>query len=178
MRLFVALDISEEVRARVGEAVAREAAKVDAKWARVEGLHLTLVFFGSTPPEKLSEIVAGSTRVAARHPPLTLAIEGAGTFGSAQRPRVLWLGITGQLDPLQALVADLEKELGVVTDHPEYRPHLTLGRSVHKHGDPMLNEVAQRLERKSFGSWQVKHLTVYESAGGRYRPLATLALGV
>ena len=174
MRLFIALDLSEEIRARVAEAVERERARVDAKWARPEKLHLTLVFFGSRPPEKLGEIVAGARRVAATQPELRLGIEGAGTFGPPRRPRVLWLGLTGQVGPLLALVARLEQELGVVSDRPEHRPHLTLGRALRSRGDPLLLEVAGRLERTRFGEWSVDHLTVYESAGGRYRPLATI----
>ena len=57
VRLFIALDVNEEVRARVAEAVTREQATVDAKWSRPEGLHITLVFFGDQPPEKLPDII-------------------------------------------------------------------------------------------------------------------------
>ncbi len=171
-RLFIALDISDEVRARVAEAVIRERASVDAKWARPEGLHLTLVFFGPTPLEKIGELVATSTSVAARHRPLRLEIAGAGTFDT----RVLWLGVGGELQPLQALAADLGRALGVVSDHPEYRPHLTLARSLQRSGDPMLTQVARRLERKSFGAFGVKQLTLYESVGGAYRALAAIPL--
>jgi 2'-5' RNA ligase len=177
MRLFLALDPSEPVRARVAEAIDHERASVDAKWARTDGLHLTLIFFGEQPPTHLPDLVAASTRVAAAHAPFRLTIEGAGTFGSPKLPRVLWLGVTGALDPLQALVADLEAALGIVSEHSEYRPHLTLARAQTPRGDPMLNELAKRLSRKSFGSWNAEHFTLYESAGGRYRPLATLCLG-
>jgi 2'-5' RNA ligase len=176
VRLFIALDVSEQVRARVAEAVTREQATVDAKWARTEGLHITVVFFGDVKPEKLPEIISTTTRVAARHAKLALEIKGAGTF-SGKSPRVLWLGVAGEGDALTALAIELGKELGVVSEHPDYTPHLTLARAMHVKGDPMLNEVARRLERKKFGSWEVDHLTVYESAGGRYRPLAVIPLG-
>lgn len=176
MRLFIALDVSEEVRARVAEAVARERAIVDAKWSAPEGLHLTLVFFGELKPEKLEGIIATTTGVAARHGRLALQIAGAGTF-SGKTPRVLWLGVAGAVQPLAVLAAELGAGLGVVSDHPEFTPHLTLARSVPNSGDPMLNEVAKRLDRQKFGAWEAAHLTVYETAGGRYRALATIPLG-
>lgn len=177
MRLFIALDISEEVRARVAEAVTLERATVDARWVKTEGLHLTLVFFGELHPGKVTEIIATATRVAASAPKLELGIEGAGTFAGRQ-PRVLWLGVTGTIAPLAALAQQLSEELKVVSQHPDYTPHLTIARSMTQRGDPMLNDVAKRLESRQFGEWKAEHLTLYESAGGRYRPLAAFPLGV
>ena len=176
MRLFIAVDISEEVRARVAEAVARAQTTVDAKWVRPEGMHLTLVFFGEQQPERLPEIVAAATRIAAGQAPLQLQIKGAGTF-TGKSPRILWLGVEGAVKPLGVMAARLGEELGIVSDHAEYTPHLTLARSQRRRGDPMLSEVATRLGRTEFGSWEVDHLTVYESAGGRYKVLATVPLG-
>ena len=176
MRLFIAFDVSEEARGRVAEAVAREKEKVDAKWVRTDGLHITLVFFGELKPDRLPEIVDAATKMAKQHGPLALCLEGAGTF-SGKSPRVLWLGVGGDVKPLAQMAAQLGEALGIVSDHPHYTPHLTLARSVPKSGDPMLNEVARRLEHKKFGAWEVDHLTVYETAGGRYRPLATIRLG-
>lgn len=176
MRLFIALDVSEEVRARVAEAVEREKVTVDAKWARTDGLHLTLVFFGELKGERLPEIVATTTRIASGFPKLPLQIKGAGCFGG-KNPRILWLGVTGAVQPLANLARQLGQAHGVVSEHPDYTPHLTLARSIARRGDPMLDEVAERLGRKTFGGWDVEHLTVYESAGGRYRPLATIRLG-
>ena len=176
MRLFIALDVSDEVRARVAEAVTRERATVDAKWARTEGLHITVVFFGEMKSEKLEEIVATTRRIARDHASLKLQIKGAGAFGGKEA-RVLWLGIGGAVKPLGLLATQLGEALGVVSDHPEYTPHLTLARSQSAKGDPMLSEVATRLGRKKFGAWVADHLTLYETAGGRYRALATIPLG-
>ena len=172
MRLFIALDLSEEVRARVAEAVARESATVDARWVRTDALHLTVVFFGEVQTSGSAEVIATATRVARAHRPMRLQIKGSGTF-----PHVLWLAVRGDLEPLTALAAQLSQELGVVRDHPEFVPHLTIARAQHQTGDPMLDVVAQRLRRRDFGTWEVDHLTVYESLAGRYRALASLPLG-
>ncbi len=172
MRLFIALDLSDEVRARAGEAVARESAAVAAKWSPVEGLHITVVFFGELKGE-LAALLQATSAVAAKHAALSLQLRGAGTFGD----RVLWLGVEGDLPQLAALAGELHAALKVTSDHPVYTPHLTLARSVPGKGDPMLGEVAKRLSRREFGGWQAKHLTLYETSGGRYRALATIPLG-
>ena len=175
MRLFLAVDLSEPVRARVAEAIAAERAVVKAKWARAESLHLTLVFIGELEPERLPEIIARSTLVAARQHTFQLMLEGAGTFGPAPHPRVLWLGVTGP--SVHSLAAELTQALDVVSEHAEYHPHLTLARSAAMKGDKALAQIAHRLEGKQFGSWRVQQFTLYETVGGRYRPLATIGLG-
>ncbi len=176
MRLFIALDLNEEVRARVAEAILRERDTVDARWVRTEALHLTLVFFGELEAQRQSEITATASRVAREHAPMRLQVKGAGTF-SGTVPKVLWLGVRGALQPLAALASHLSQELAVDRDHLEFIPHLTIARAQHQTGDPMFNVVARRLERTDFGSWDVSHLTIYASVSGQYRALATVPLG-
>ncbi len=173
VRLFIALDVSDEVRARAGEAMAREGETVSAKWSPVEGLHLTVVFFGELKGE-LPVLLEAAKTVAARHPALSLKIRGAGTFAD----RVLWLGVEGDVPQLAELAGELHVALNVTSDHPVYTPHLTLARSVANKGDPMLGEVAKRLSRREFGAWRANHLTVYETLGGKYRALATIPLSL
>lgn len=177
MRLFIAVDLSEPVRARVTEAIAQQRATVDAKWVDADKLHLTLVFFGDATPQRLDEIIASARPVAARYRPFALTLDGAGTFGTDRLPKVLWVGAGGALEALHSLATELATTMQVVSEHAEYRPHLTIARAQARQGDAMLGEVATRLERRSFGEWVVDHFTVYESAGGKYRVRATIPLG-
>ena len=57
MRLFIALDIPQEVRARISAFAERVRPLCPgARWARVEGLHVTLKFIGEIPDARLPEI--------------------------------------------------------------------------------------------------------------------------
>jgi 2'-5' RNA ligase len=147
-------------------------AATDAKWARVEGLHVTVVFLGKIEPAAVEGIVAAVTAVAARHAAFSLAVSGAGTFGD----RVLWLGLEGAVERLAALSGELHPALGVKSEHEAFRPHLTLARSRSPRGEPALRAVAERLAAFRAGPWSVEHLTLFESAGGHYRPLAKVSL--
>ena len=61
MRLFVALDIPEEVRAALGALVAKlRPACRNARWLRIEGLHVTLKFIGETSAEKADKNPSGA----------------------------------------------------------------------------------------------------------------------
>lgn len=175
MRLFIALDLSEAVHARVTEVEEHERYKLDAKWVPPANMHLTLVFLGETEAEKVPGILATCQAAASRFPELALSIHGAGTFGSRTHPRVLWLGVGGAESALQALVAELERGLGVESKRP-YEAHLTLARARSPRGDPKLIKIAERLKSAELGEWKVDHVTLYESAGGKYRALGTAPL--
>lgn len=173
MSFFLALDPSDDVRARVVEAMTRERATVDAKWVPAENLHVTLVFVGPLAADRLAELTERARAVAQRHGPLALGIAGAGTFDA----RVLWLGVTGDRAGLERLATGLAGALEVVADHASYTPHLTLARAIPRAGDQLLDAVAQRLANTAFGAWVATGLTVYESKSGRYFARAKLPLG-
>ena len=56
--------------------------------------HLTLLFLGEVPPERVSGIVTTLTPVAATVAPFNLTLEGVGAFPSPDRPRVVFVGAT------------------------------------------------------------------------------------
>ena len=62
---------------------------------------------------------------------MKIDITGTGCFQRIERPRVLWLGVEGNISQLQDFVADLNKKmekLGFPLDENEYIPHITLAR--------------------------------------------------
>ena len=131
MRLFVALEISEEIRASIA-ALIRELKPLDSswKWARAENLHVTLKFLGEIPPEKL-ESIKGVLSFVNCEWPMPLKFRALGFFPNERRPRVLWAGMEAPKS-LPALAATIEEALakvGVPREEREFTPHLTLARS-------------------------------------------------
>ncbi|MFT3840584.1 MAG: RNA 2',3'-cyclic phosphodiesterase [Myxococcaceae bacterium] len=170
MRLFVAVDLDQPTRAAIP---AGDDARV--RWSARDKLHLTLVFLGDVSDDREPQVKQLCAEVAARHRPLKLTVEGAGTFGHP--PRVLWLGIGGELDKLRALRAELFAGLEVKDEHPDYSPHLTLGRSKRDHGDRALDELAQPLKATRLGPFAVDSAALYQTSGGRYLERARFPLG-
>ena len=93
MRLFVALDIAEAVRAAI-ESLIGELKPLDDswKWVRAANLHVTLKFLGEVAPDNLAKIVE-ALRTAPTHGPVALKFHGLGFFPNERRPRVLWVGM-------------------------------------------------------------------------------------
>lgn len=185
MKLFVAIDPSEEVRARLAEAL-RELRPLapEARWVRAESLHVTLAFVGFVAEEARAHAVAESVAsVAARHAPFEVRFTGAGSFGPAPHPRVLWLALTEGANALGELASDLAGELrdkGFTLDDRPFAAHLTLARASRPKGDPDLATARERARALDLGSSRVERVVLYDSvqSGGapRYEPIAASPL--
>jgi 2'-5' RNA ligase len=161
-RLFVALDLPADVR----EALPRPA----APWrpVPVQNLHVTLAFLGDVDPQDAAAAVPTSFAAG----PLRTA---AAILLPPRRPRVLAVeleDLTGACTRLQAAVAAALVEAGVY--EPESRPwlpHVTIGRTRERvRRDAALPPVSA-LE------FLPEAVTLYDSRGGRYEPLARHELG-
>jgi 2'-5' RNA ligase len=133
LRLFVAIDLPEDVRESLGrlQADLRRQGLPGLRWTRPEGVHLTLKFLGETPASSLAAIEGALARAVRGTPSFHLALGAPGTFGNRRGPRVLWVDVEGDVKPLQQLQAAVERELAAAGFAPEERgfsPHLTLAR--------------------------------------------------
>jgi 2'-5' RNA ligase len=132
MRLFAAADLPRPVRDRL--AAIRERARdlpLPIRWVRPEGIHLTFKFLGEVTPARLEGIREALRPAARAVPPFRLATAGAGTFPDRGQPRVVWIGIDGDLETARRLQAAIEAAMTAIGFAPEerpFRPHLTLGR--------------------------------------------------
>jgi 2'-5' RNA ligase len=133
VRLFAALVPPEPVLASLADTVAplRDAAPDAYRWAVPEQWHVTLAFFGEVADTTRLELERRLARAAKRHAPMKLALAGGGGFGSAKAARVLWVGVTGDVQPLRDLarsVAAGGRRAGIELPETRYRAHVTLAR--------------------------------------------------
>ena len=93
--------------------------------------HLTLLFLGEVPPERVSGIVTTLTPVAATVAPFNLTLEGVGAFPSPDRPRVVFVGATEGASELGELARRVREGLlpeGAAARAETFVPHFTLFR--------------------------------------------------
>ena len=105
--------------------------KIRARWVRPENIHLTLKFLGDINPDHLDKIGDAMAGAAIEFPPVTLTVRGIGVFPGIKRPRVIWVGLGGDIRSLLALQSRLEQELAGAQfpkDKRSFKAHLTLGR--------------------------------------------------
>jgi 2'-5' RNA ligase len=132
MRSFIAIEVPDEVKAVLVETQQRlRQSGVEASWPRPEAMHLTLKFLGEVAEEQVQPILAALLQAAQGSGPLTLQAVGVGTFPNARNARVVWVGLSGDveaLNRLQAAIEDSLVRLGMARDDRTFTPHLTLGR--------------------------------------------------
>src|SRR5438876_1201125 len=123
-RLFVAVELPapvlEELRRLQHELQRHDLSGL--RWTRPEGIHLTLKFLGETPRERVPAITQAIESSIGGVPPHELSLGTVGTFGSRNSPRVLWVDIEGDVEPLLRLQQQVDRALDSIGYPSEKRP--------------------------------------------------------
>jgi 2'-5' RNA ligase len=101
------------------------------RWVDPHGIHLTLKFLGNVAAGRLPEIVRALRQAARGVSPFHLTAGGLGVFPNTGRVRVVWVGLTGDLEGLRNLQRRTESALaplGFPAESRPFSPHLTLAR--------------------------------------------------
>lgn len=167
IRSFIAIELPEETRqklAAIQEQLRQSRAGV--RWVRPTSIHLTLKFLGNIHPTQVDDIAAAAAQVIGEDSPLTLCAAGLGAFPSQRKPRVIWVGLRGEVERLAKIQTDLEKvlePLGFAREERGFRPHLTLGRVKDRRRLQPLIEALSKLEIPEFNSFDVDEIILYKS---------------
>lgn len=185
-RLFVALDIPEEVRDFIRDATAevRENASL-ARWVPPENLHLTLKFIGEFDARDIKRLEREVLAVARKADPFVASLGGCGAFPGAGKARVLWVGMRRGEEEAAALARKLDaglERVGVKREERPFRGHLTLAR-MRRPADctGLLEDLKGRICGLEDMDFRVCEVTLYRSIlgpqGPRYQPLLEAVLG-
>jgi len=133
IRSFIAIELPEEAK----KGLQRVQSELSlgrypfVKCVSPEGIHLTLKFLGNIPEPKLAAIVKVMEQSSQGVTPFPLQITEVGAFPNMRRPRVIWVGIKGELDKLIGWQKRLDEglvPLGFPREERPFTPHLTLAR--------------------------------------------------
>lgn len=132
LRTFISIPIPNEVRMKKNMLYSTlENSPSKINWVKNEQLHLTIKFLGHTPESLFNEIKDGLCNIVSSITPFDLIIDKTGCFPVPERPRVLWLGIDGNIKTLTNLFVKIENkmdQLGFSREEQDYFPHVTLAR--------------------------------------------------
>jgi RNA 2',3'-cyclic 3'-phosphodiesterase len=185
IRAFLAIDLPDALRAKLALAQGElKKAGADVRWVAVGNIHLTLKFFGNVPDADIDLLGQAAREVAAQQPPLQLQVTQAGAFPSMRAPRVVWVGLGGDVIALAQLYHKLEKAFAALGYPPEDRafsPHLTLGRVKSPANRHRLAKMLEEMPPLDWPPFQVEELILFQSVlsprGSTYTPLQVAPLG-
>ncbi|MDE2766176.1 MAG: RNA 2',3'-cyclic phosphodiesterase [Chloroflexota bacterium] len=133
LRLFVAVEAPAPVRDALTAAQAemRRRTRSRLRWMKPDALHLTLRFLGEIDAAAAPQLSAAVERAASGCKPFALRLARVEAFPGGTSPRVVWVGIDGDLEALEALRQAVEAELeaaGFTRERRRFVPHVTLAR--------------------------------------------------
>lgn len=166
MRLFIALELPQDVKAELAQAQ-RGLPAGAVRWADVAGMHLTLQFLGETDEGLVAPLVAGLAAIPAEL--IRLSLAGLGGFPNLRQPRVVWAGVAGDtaaLVRLQAAVVAATEPLGFAPEARAFKAHLTLGRARKDARPDQLRAVGEAVAKAAPPAplaWEAGHPTLYQS---------------
>ncbi|HVB86754.1 MAG TPA: RNA 2',3'-cyclic phosphodiesterase [Candidatus Dormibacteraeota bacterium] len=181
MRLFVALDLPDEVRRSLADVIEQLQPKFRAaRWVRPEAMHLTLKFIGhaiaDADAQKLSDLRTALATVRSDRA-VELRYRGIGFFPNSRRPRVIWCGVEASAN-LAQIAADIEtaiEPLSIPREERTFVPHLTLARIESPKGTEPLVRAAEQLQSAEFGSSTETQFYLFESktkpSGAEYKKI-------
>jgi 2'-5' RNA ligase len=167
IRTFIAIELPEKIIytiRKVQEEIKSYGLKI--RWVRPENIHLTLKFLGDIQAADTENVARAVSESATGYPPISLAVKGIGVFPGIKKPRVLWLGISKQLDLLTALQKTLDEKLEAMGFPKEKRPfrgHLTLGRIKSEIDPKTLHDVLKEFTQFESERFFADRIILYKS---------------
>jgi 2'-5' RNA ligase len=193
MRLFVALDIDDQIRDRIARFLdGVRGFAPEARWVRPESLHVTLKFIGEKSDDDTEKIKRALQTIMADG--FRMNIRGYGFFPGTRAPRVFWIGVEAdpKLASLAATVDECLATLNIAKEEHAFNPHLTLARDTSSRGSrkpkggaqgrglQLLQAKLAALTAPEFGTMTAREFFLYQSqlspGGSRYTKLAGFAL--
>lgn len=101
------------------------------RWVKGENIHLTVRFLGATPKAVIPELEAVLRERLTDVSAMAAYADGTGVFPVPSRPRVLWMGLAGDVAAIQDLEIAVHEAVGPMGFPKEKRPfvpHVTIGR--------------------------------------------------
>ena len=186
IRAFLAIDLNPSIRKALDQFQDQVDPILSIKWVVPSSIHLTVKFLGDIQEEQVPVLQEALREVVKETSSFLLTIKGLGGFPSLQKPRILWVGVSGEVDHLELLVACVESALsplGFAQEDRPFHPHLTLSRIKSNSREiGRLLESSDLLKKECvFGDLTVDRLCLFQSQltpnGAIYSKLWELSLG-
>jgi 2'-5' RNA ligase len=180
VRLFVAVDIPEDILATLDALVARLRPSARIQWSPAHNFHITTKFIGEWPEERLDHLRAALAAIPPREP-IAVHVRRVGFFPNPHAPRVFWCGIEAPgLEELAAETDAATSTLGIPRETRAFSPHLTLARIKERLDLQPLREAIAALPSLDFGRFEAPSFFLYRSqlrpSGSVYTKLAEFPL--
>lgn len=184
IRSFIAFELPEEMRQSISALLDRlRSFQLKARWIRPENIHLTLKFLGRINPAQFEPVVRVMQDAVKGVAPFDLTAKGVGLFPGVNRPRVIWVGLSGRKEVLiqiQGVLQDRLYSIGYQKEDRPFQGHLTLGRFKERVNPMELSKALDALGSFESPPFVLDRITLFQSelkpSGAVYTTLSSVHL--
>lgn len=172
MRVFVAVDIPEDVKDSISQLYA-ELSGLEARIVERKELHITMNFIGEVNDKKIDDISEAISSVKEKR--FEVSVEGLGAF-TPQQMRTIYVGITKgaeELVRIQKQLSDALSEIGIEPEEREFVPHITIARTNSARNKFELMNFLKDNGGRSFGTFTVQGISLKKSDLTQKGPIYT-----
>ncbi|MDH4129272.1 MAG: RNA 2',3'-cyclic phosphodiesterase [Spirochaetota bacterium] len=164
MRLFIAIHLNKPILKKIEELILPLANQYkDLKWVSFENMHITIKFLGETNDTNLDSIIKSLQEINLQS--FNLTIQNLGAFPNINFPKVLWIGLKGDINSIKSLVKKVEthmKVLNFLEERREWSPHITIARVRTKIPKDLINFISLHKD-VHFGEISISSFSLMES---------------
>lgn len=154
-RLFFAVNFPEKVKNEIKEKYYGKLESPEIKKVKKENIHLTLLFLGYFPEEKIKEIKEKTGKI--QKEKFVLGIKGIGSFNS----RIIFLEIEKGKEKIKEIYSEICKAMEMPKE--KFTAHATIARNK-KMNSKEFGELVEELKKISFEKeFEVKSFELMES---------------
>jgi 2'-5' RNA ligase len=166
--LFIAVPIPDAIKQHIHAGCVQIAEQtVFKKWVHAADYHITLKFLGGVEQELTEKVKFAINKIVPNHSQFALKVHGLNTFGKPASPRILWMGIEGDLSALGQLQVDIDKAmepLGFAREDRSYQPHITLAKNYMGEAVFHTRQLAQITDEGDLPlAWKVSEIVLYRT---------------
>jgi len=184
IRSFIAVELPDDVLSDVSRVQEHlKSYGFRTKWVRPANIHITLKFLGDIDSGTIDAIASAMASAVEGCNPISLAAKGIGVFPNIERPRVLWTGLTGEVNlliDLQRKLDDWLSDIGFARERRSFKGHLTLGRFKARVNSAEIMRALTEFEDFETQSFRVREIILFKSelrpSGAVYSKLEGISL--
>ena|SRR3989338_9370132 len=178
MRIFIAIELTEEIKDALAQIQARlKYSGADVKWVERGNIHLTLKFLGEVPEKKIEEAALELDAAAKESKPFDMDIKEIGVFPKIDFPQVVWVGLDRGASEAKGLAQKIDERLerlGFARESRPFSPHLTIGRVKSSKNKQALKERILSTNVEGCLSQRVESVILFQSSLTSTGPIYTM----
>ena len=167
IRSFIAVELPEHIRSTIFDVQKGLKPGIKGmKWVKPENIHLTLRFLGDIGRREIDGAKDAIGEAAREVSPFFLSAKGMGAFPGLSRPRVMWIGLGGEVEKLRELSRIINIKLdinGIEREQRKFKGHLTIGRVKGRINPAQLIESIKKMKDFESEAFSVDRIILFKS---------------